>query len=791
MANNTVSSTANQAELKEESINFQQIIGICIVILQKHWMWFLTSVVLFVVLAFVYSRTQPQVYQRTAVLEIEDNNGSGSMGRAGSGANMLLELNGVSVGNSLQDETFILQSYRLMERVVSRLGLDVSYDTKDGLRPISLFSIRPFNVVFQAPFSKALAFDVKILDENSFELKNLQFEDFDSEFNYKGTFGRPFSTPVGKIVLNKNSQYISEFVGKKISITRISVKDAAKIYVKRISATPVDKQSSLIQLVCQDVNKKRAEVLLSTLLDVYREDIIESKNRVAENTSKFIEERIGLIEQDLIKVEGSLARFKEKYNIVDFQKSADAFLQQQGTARNLALDYETQLSVARYLESYLHSKSKDDEFIPMLDLGDAGIQQEISAYNDILIEKKNLEQNSTNSPVIRDMNEALKAKRASILAGVRSYVNSVSLKAQKARTNENVLNSAMSEVPQKERQANDIQRQQILKENLYNYLLNKREEVALQLAINEANIRVVEPPYGNKRPIAPRTMIFVLVGFVIGLALPSAYFGMLYSMDTALRSRKEVEDAMSLPIVGEIPRWEMSERSMRDGIKNLIATDQNNNSVAEAFRLLRYNLNFMVDKKDSKHVIMLTSSSPSQGKTFVSRNLSHILAQARKRVVLIDADIRKGTQSSLLGHGQGLTAYLNNDTDSYEDLLIRDKTDFDFIPSGIIPPNPAELLMNSRLEELIGKLKEVYDYIVIDTTPAFQVADAAIVSRVADVTLFVMRIGVEDKRIMPEVEKLQTSGKIKNMCIVLNGCRMHNGYGYGYGYGYGRQSQKK
>lgn len=195
------------------------------------------------------------------------------------------------------------------------------------------------------------------------------------------------------------------------------------------------------------------------------------------------------------------------------------------------------------------------------------------------------------------MNEALKAKRASILAGVRSYVNSVSLKAQKARTNENVLNSAMSEVPQKERQANDIQRQQILKENLYNYLLNKREEVALQLAINEANIRVVEPPYGNKRPIAPRTMIFVLVGFVIGLALPSAYFGMLYSMDTALRSRKEVEDAMSLPIVGEIPRWEMSERSMRDGIKNLIATDQNNNSVAEAFRLLRYNLNFMVGKR--------------------------------------------------------------------------------------------------------------------------------------------------------------------------------------------------
>lgn len=495
MANNTVTPVANQVEPKEESINFQQIIGICIVILQKHWMWFVASIVLFVALAYVYTRTQPKVYQRTAVLQIEDNNGTGGAGnRMRSSADMLLELNGVSVGNSLQDETFILQSYRLMERVVERLGLDVSYDTKDGLRPISLFSIRPFNVAFLSPFSKALSFDVNIIDENHFELKNLQFEDFDSEFSYKGTFGNPFSTPVGKMVLNKNPQYLSEFVGKEISITRISVKDAAKIYVKCISATPVDKQSSLIQLECQDVNKKRAEVLLSTLLDVYREDIIESKNRVAENTAKFIEERIGLIEQDLVKVEGSLARFKEKYNIVDFQKSADAFLQQQGTARNLSLDYETQLSVARYLESYLHSKSKDDEFIPMLDLGDAGIQQEISAYNDILIEKKNLEQNSTNSPVIKDMNEALKAKRASILAGVRSYVNSVNLKAQKARTNENVLNSAMSEVPQKERQANDIQRQQILKENLYNYLLNKREEVALQLAINEANIRVVEPP---------------------------------------------------------------------------------------------------------------------------------------------------------------------------------------------------------------------------------------------------------------------------------------------------------
>lgn len=771
----------------------------------QNWYWFTLSVIVCVALGWIYQQRQSRIYERQSVMLIEEANGtSGSMSnlRRGNRSNMtsLLELNGVSVGDNLKNEIFIISSKRLMQRVVEKLNLDVDYLIDEGLHHVPLYKDeRPVEIIFQSPYTEEMAakakkpsisFEVKKVNGNTVKLTNFKDEEGNKLPDINAQLGQTLQTPAGKLSVLRGKSF-NQWTNEEIRVVRMPVSLAANVYQSKLTASEFDKETSLIVLTCQDTHTKRADDILNTLYDTYKEDVVENKNRVALSTAKFIDERLQIIGNELSTVETELADFKKRNQLIDFKLTSQAVLNETSTARQQTLAIETQLNVAQFLNDYLGNHTNDNDLIPTLNLGDAAVNQQIAAFNTLMNQRNSLANNSSEQQtVVREMDRQLAQTRKIIASSLQNHISALRLQLRDARNNENLLTGQIAGAPDMEKQGIDIQRQQALKETLYTYLLNKREEVALQQAINEANVRLVEGPIGNKR-VSPRSMVIMLLALCIGVAIPAFIIWLLMTIDVTVHSRKDIENATTIPLLGEIPHMKNATG------KTLINELPNDAPLVEAFRIMRFSLNYI---RHATQVIMTTSTTPGQGKSFISRNVCITFAMMGKRTLLIDADIRKRTLSSHFGHHLGLTAYLSDELTKIEDIIVKDglTEGVDFIPAGSLPPNPSELLMSERLEELIEKLRDRYDQIIIDCTPMFSVADAGIVNRVVDITFFVVRAGVQERDFLPELERMYQDDRLKNLCIVLNdvkesGSRYGSNYGagYGYGYGYGRSQKRK
>ena len=776
-----------------EDVQLIPIVKLCWSTFLIYWKWFLLSVIICLGLGWLYQQRQSRVYQRQTVMLIEDAEPSGMSGVGGrkgrSNMSTLLELNGISVGNNLKNEIFILTSHRLMERVVDSLKLDVDYTTEENLHDVTLYRERPFEVEFQKPTDEMLQFSVSILDANTCLLANFAKRGESIPGEKKVRVGEVVSTPVGALRIVKNAAYKEFPTEQEIKVTRLPKKIAANIYQARVSATEYDKESSLIVISCSDMSSARAEDILNEVFNAYKRDVVDNKNRVAQSTARFIDSRIALIGSELGEVENKLADFKQRNRLVNLQTDAQLFAQESSEARRRSIELETQLSVAQFLADHLRSTTNKNDVIPAVSgLNGAGFDAQISEYNNMMLKRNQLAANSSeNSPAINEYDVKLASLRSSIIASLQGHVNSMKIELREARAHEARLSGRVGNVPEQEKYGMDIQRQQALKEALYTYLLNKREEVALQLAINEANVRLVEPPLGSPYPISPRKSIIMAIALLLGLLIPSAVLWLKALFDVTVTGRRDVEKHTTVPIVGEVPRWDGNK-----GEQALVTQCSPDEPVVEAFRLLRYGLNFM---KRTAKVLVTTSTTPDQGKSFISRNLAVVFAMAGKRVLLIDADIRKRTQSAMFGKTDGLTTYLAAEEGEVDlqDLIVADAVSqgVDFLPAGLLPPNPSELLMSHRFEEMVEMLRDMYDYVIIDTTPVVAVADASLVARVADMTLYVVRVGVQERDFLPEIEKMYKEKKFRNLCIVLNDANARRSYGYGYGYGYGAQKKRK
>lgn len=772
----------------DEMLSLRDILDIFI----DHWKWVILSVILCLGIGYGYLMTKPNIYKRTAVMLVKDDSGSGGTkaSRRG-GTDALMQLNGVMMGSSIKNEVYILQSHQIMKEVVRELKLDVNYIYRHRLQTIKLYDVKPFTAQFDSieaafPFSFTVA-----INGDKAHITNLTTKEGKTDFDTVVTFGQTVMTPVGNITLLPEKQYISQFEDEEITVTRTTIEAAANSYGAPLTASEMDKESTLVGITYTDMNIHRAEDILNAVLEAYKRSIIIDKNRIAESTAAFISERINIIAEDLSKVEGQMANFKQANRLVDVKGDANQFLLQSSAARQRTIQLESQTSVVQYLLDDLRTNTGSNKLIPSLGgLTDAGIQAQIAKYNDaMLLRNRLVESAGENNTQIQQRDQDLEQVRATIIASTQAYLSSLNLQLQRARQEESGLNSNIAAVPQKEKELIDISRQQSIKEALYTYLLNKREETALQLAITEANIRIVETPFGSNIPIAPRKNVIMLVALLIGVVVPFAFFHIRNLLNMSVRGRKDIEDYTSIPILGEVPH-------RKEGVKDseIIVSSQNTDPINEAFRMLRFSLGFI--RKDAR-VIMFTSTVPGEGKTFISRNFAVTLGMTGKKVVIIDTDIRKRTQSKLTGniHKEGLTSYLRGATDDIDSLIVNERSahNVDMLPAGIVPPNPSELLMSDRLETLIAALKERYDYIVIDNVPAQVVADAGIVNRVADVTLYVIREGKIDRRYLPVLERLYQEKKFKHLCIIINDAKMvkkRYGYGsYGYGYGYGKSEK--
>lgn len=756
-------------------------------IFTAHWKWFILSVILCLALGRLYLAMQPRIYKRSAVMLVKDDGGAGGGRASRGGTDALMQLNGVMSGSSVKNEVYILQSHQIMKEVVRQLHLDVTYTYKKRLRDITLYDVRPFTVQFDSAETQHPFTFKAMVKGNNVHVYDVVTTNGEVAFDKFIPFDKKVQTPFGVATFVPDERYLKQFDGEEIRIMRRTIEAAAVAFGAPLAAAEIDKESTLVGLTYTDQNIARATDILNAVLEAYKRSIIIDKNLIAKSTAEFIDERIQIISKDLSRVEGELAAFKQSNRLVGLKEDANAYLQQSAAARQRSIQLESQVGVVQFLLEDLRNNSAGFHLIPSLGgLTDAGIQSQISKYNDTMLEHNRLVESAGEASVkVRQLEDALQQMRSAIIASTGAYLSSLNLQLGRAKQEEAGLSSNIAAVPQKEKEIIDISRQQNIKETLYTYLLNKREETALQLAITEANIRIVETPFGSNTPISPRKKIIMLVAFLVGLLLPFAFFYVRDLLNMSVRGRRDIEDFTTIPIIGEVPH-------RKEGVDDaeIIVGEQKTDSVNEAFRVIRFNLGFI--NKDAK-VLMFTSTSPGEGKTFVSRNFAVTLALSGKRVLLIDADIRKRTQSRLLGnrHSHGLTSYLRGGITDLDQLIVKASIHerVDLLPAGATPPNPSELLLSDRLETLINELKTRYDYIVIDSVPAQAVADAGIINRVAEATIYVVREGKVDRRFLPELERLYKDKKFNHLCIILNDAHINKkqyGYGYGgYGYGYG------
>ena len=539
-----------------------------------------------------------------------------------------------------------------------------------------------------------------------------------------------------------------------------------------------------------DVSPERAEDILNTLIAIYNEETITDKNQIAINTSNFIDERLEIIEKELSGVEGQIQNYKEANNMVDLGTATSQSVSQRERYSTEVKDLVLQQQTGLYLRDYLRDPSKATGLIPAnTGISNGSIENQISEYNTAKLRRDKLLEGGggENNPVIEDLNKSLNAMRQNIMRSVDNMNANISAKIDDIANRAGQATARMSQIPRQQRQMLSIERQQHIKEELYLYLLNKREENALSLATTESNARVLQPAHGIKTPISPILKTMMTRNMALAVGLPLAILLFYFFFDTRVKSRKDIEDMTTVPFIGEIPQHSFTKKLSRSkGLESkIVVLSDSRDITSEAFRIVRTNMDFMRVKTDTLQVVTFSSFGAGAGKTFVSSNLAASFAQSGKKVLIIDLDIRKGTLTLHTKHHQeqGMTNYLSGQIELEKIIKHNDICEnLDVIPAGGIAPNPAELLLSDRLDKMIEEMRKHYDYIFVDNVPYGVVADAVITNRIADLTVFVIRVGRVDRRMLPDVEKLYQSEKLKNMSIILNGAPLHSGYGYGYGY---------
>lgn len=761
----------------------------------KKWYCYVGAVVCCLLLAYIYlHRTAPQ-YQRMATVLIKDKD---SGARTPSEAEIFKEVGFMNVGGNVENEILIFKSLHLAEQVVRRLDLDVRYQIKGFWRPTDLYGVSPVAVYFVQGDDLACSFRLRLLPGKKVELSHLKYQN--QELTEKKTFALndTVQTAVGQLVVVPTGFYPKFDVKQEIEVLKVPVRNTGNNLVARLGVTKASKESSMIQLNITDEVPQRAEDILNTLVAAYKEDIINDKNTVARNTERFVVERLAILEKELGNVDNQIASYRSTNQLIDGTQSG-LYLQRADQFQNEAVQLQTELELTRYLKEYLLQPKNGKALIPVnTGVSETNLVSQISEYNKMRLQCDKLESTTAlENPVVQDLQQALLSLRESILRTMDNHIEALQLRLRSTVKQEARSTGKAANIPNQQKVVLSAERQQKVKEQLYVYLLQKREENALAEYIAESNARVIDRAKGSLSPIAPKIQMVYLVALILGVGVPTIVIFLILMLDTKVRNRKDVENKLTMPFLGDIPYHNWEKGSMH----NTVVRADGQDAVTEAFRILRTNVDYMKGGQQGPFKIMFTSMNPDAGKTFVISNLAKMFAFAGKRVLLVDLDVRKGSLSRIFGGRKmkGITHYLVDSRMEMDELIcpIKDCPGLDMIYSGAVPPNPAELLMSSRLDALLEKLSANYDYILIDSVPSTVVADATIVNRLADLTVFVIRAGLMDRRQLPDVERIYEEQKLKRMVTLLNGVKKeHAGYGYygyygGYGYGYGEKKKKK
>lgn len=743
-----------------------------------------------------YKREAP-VYTSSAELMFLFPNSGSSQGSATLAALRDLGTTATPGDINMFNEMEIFHSPTLMTSVVKRLNLNTTYTT-DGFGYMhDLYGKSPVIANFlDLPSESSASFSIHKSGEGHIIASNFVLNGQPLQSTpLRIPLNTVVESPVGKISISPTTDF-AQFP-EVIYINKFTVEKMAESMSSAIKTARKDEISSIMILSYSDINSTRANDVVNALIDAYTDSWVEEKSRSAVNTSNFIKERLAIIEKELNGIDTDISQVKRSNPTGDVTGAAQAFYSQSMNYDAQAYEASTQLSIAQFLRD--HIMSNPDAMIPA-NTGAAGsIEAQIQEYNKMLVKRDNLLQNSSAAnPIIAQMNTDLAANRQLILQSLGNIISTYQIQASRAAGRGSSFAGKVSSVPEQEKQILSIERQQKVKENLYLYLLQKREENELSRMISFNNTRVLRAASASNSNNVALTKSMAL-GVGIGLAIPLAIIFMLMQFNTKV-TRKSDLASLSVPFLGEMPLspnrrkhrislrriLHPASRKADDAELEIVVKERSRSYINEAFRMMRTNLDFMVGNDTGSQVIMLTSFNPGSGKTFISMNLAKSLALKGKKVLVVDVDLRRASLSKYAGNAtQGVSTYLTGKAASVTSLVVHNDSKFgvDVLPVGAIPPNPVELLLNKNFDKMMDELRKEYDYIVLDCPPFDLVADTAILARVANLTIFVMRAGLFAKSMLPELEETYKEKKLPHMAIVLNGIDPSKSY-YNNRYGY-------
>ncbi len=782
-------------KVPSESVDLKEHLQIYL----KHWKWFVFSVLVFITMAFFYLRYATPEFEAQAKIQIIDETGSGS------GIDLFKELDFLSGGQTqVEDEIEIINSRSNFIEVVKDLDLNKKIILLGRIKESEIYTNSPVKINFIAADSivNNADFDFYLTLGSSTTFGYSEKEDEPLKVY---AYGKNISTSYGDMVITPDVEHIEAHGNKRLKVSIKPINEVAQAYQKKMLITSPEEFSNIVNLSLSDPINIKARHIINELIAVYNRNAIQDKKTIADRTSNFINERIADISTNLSSVDQSAEELKTSRGLTDIQSQANINLNVGASNQQELANYQTQLNIAASMQDLVEQQAGFEVLPGNIGLNDPTIAGTTEKYNQLVLERQRLLKSSTEkSPIIQNLDQQLSGLKRTMLSGLNSTVNNLGMQVNTLSGQQAIINSRIYSAPGNERALRDITRQQQTTESLYLYLLQKREEAQIAVASTAPKSKVIDYAYNPSRlPVSPKKKLIYLAALIFGLLVPFSVVYMHDVLDTKVHNMYTLEKiTRNVPVLGEIPRISKSE--------NKIVVNEDRSVLSEALRIIRTNLDFLIKTKKSSrknNVIFITSSVPGEGKTFLSTNLGMILASTNRKVVLIGADIRNPKLYSFFMGSQidnlskvsrskdaGLTEYLYDDKlqvrDIINPMLVHHQT-IDVIYSGRIPPNPAELLLSDRIKELIDEVSEIYDYVLVDTSPLMVVTDTLLISEYADHLIYVTRAGTTDKNAVEYPIKLKNEGKIKGLCFVVNDVKVSNlGYGGKYGYGYGRASKK-